>query len=146
MEGEDGGVALGSVGVALDGNVEDAEAGLVGMANFAGQEDGGGAGAEDWFFFCEGLESIEEAGAVEKFEHGGGFAAGKDEAIEGLAVQAKLFRRFHEGRPSAGLFEGCGMAFVVALNGQDADVWGISTCQCFSCVRRVLLVGIVPSY
>ena len=55
VEGEDGGVALGSVGVAFDSYIEDAEAGLVGVTDFAGEEDGAGAGAENRFLLGEGL-------------------------------------------------------------------------------------------
>jgi len=49
VEGEDGGIALGSVGVAFDSDIEGAEAGLGRVANFPGQENGAGAGAEDRF-------------------------------------------------------------------------------------------------
>lgn len=146
VEGEDGGVALGSVGVAFDGYIEDAEAALVRVADFAGEENGAGAGAEDRFLLGEGFQGIEEAIAVEEFEHGGGLAAGEDEGIEVF----EGFGGFDQRGLRAGFFESGGMAFVVALDGQDTYLGGILTGQyfdqCFSYVRRPLSVGIMPSY
>ena len=46
------------------------------------EEDCAGAGAEGWRAFDEGLESVEEAIALEKFEEGGGLASGDDEAVD----------------------------------------------------------------
>ena len=45
--GEDGGVVLAAVGVALDRDVEYAEGRLGRVAHFLGEEDAAGAGAED---------------------------------------------------------------------------------------------------
>ena len=80
--GEDGGVVLAAVGVALDGDVEDAEGGLRRVGDFFGEEDAAGAGAEGGFGVDEGVEGVEEAGALEVLEEGGGLAAGDDEAVE----------------------------------------------------------------
>src|SRR5271154_4907132 len=72
--GEDGGVDLASVGVALDGDVDGGEGGLRGVLDVLREEDRAGAGAEGWSGFYEGLQSVEEAVALEEFEEGGGFA------------------------------------------------------------------------
>ena len=80
--GEDGGVDLAAVGVALDGDVEGGEGRLRGILDVLGEQDGAGAGAEGRRGLDEGLEGVEEAVALEEFEEGGGFAAGDDEAVE----------------------------------------------------------------
>jgi hypothetical protein len=54
--GEDGGVVLAAVGVALDGDVEDGEGFLCGVGDFFGEEDAAGAGAEDGLGVDEGVE------------------------------------------------------------------------------------------
>lgn len=125
VEGEDGGVALVAVGIALDGNVEDAEAALGGMADFAGEEDGSGAGAEDGLAAGVVLKSVEEVVAVEEFEHSGGFAAGQDEAVE----TGEGFGGFDQRGSCAGFFEGGCVALVVALEGEDADTRGTGMSQ-----------------
>ena len=78
---EDGRVALSSVSVALDGDVEGGEASLGWVTHVFGEQDGSGAGAEDGLLVYEGFEDVEEAFSVEKAEHGGGFAAGENEAV-----------------------------------------------------------------
>src|SRR5277367_2509693 len=80
--GEDGGVDLAAVGVALDGDIEGGEGGLRGVFYVFGEEDRAGAGAEGWCGFNEGFERIEEAVTLEALQKGGGFAAGDDEAVE----------------------------------------------------------------
>lgn len=80
--GEDGGVDLASVGVALDGDVEDCEGFLRGAFYVFCQEDRTGTGAEGGCGFDKGLQGVEEASALEEFEEGGGLAAGDDETVE----------------------------------------------------------------
>ncbi len=79
---EDDGVVLAPVGVALDGDVEHAEAALRWVGDFPGEEDAAGAGAEDGLGADEVVEDGVEAGALEVFEEGGGLAAGDDEGVE----------------------------------------------------------------
>src|SRR5580693_2809361 len=62
--GEDGGVDLAAVGVALDGDVEGGERFLCGVFYVFGEEDRAGAGAEGRGGFDEGLESVEEAATL----------------------------------------------------------------------------------
>ena len=64
--GEDGGVDLAAVGVALDGDVERGERALRGGFDARGQQDGPGAGAEGGRGADVGLEELEEAVAVEE--------------------------------------------------------------------------------
>ncbi len=76
VKGQDRRVFLGAVGVAFDGDVEDAEAALglgrVGwVTNLPGQEDGSGAGSEDGLGAGEGLEGFQKAAAFEELQHGG---------------------------------------------------------------------------
>ena len=123
--GEDGGVDLAAVGVALDGDVEGGEGFLRGVLDVLGEEDGAGAGAEGGGGLDEGLEGVEEAVALEEFEEGGGFAAGDDEAVEigefgwsadELCGDAEGSERF-------------GVGFECALQGEDADgEWVYGTC------------------
>ena len=80
--GEDGGVDLAAVGVAFDGNVERAERLLRGVLYVFCEKDRSGAGAEGRDVADEGGEGVEEVVALEEFEHGGGFAAGDDEAVD----------------------------------------------------------------
>lgn len=123
LGGEDGGVDLASVGVALDDGVEEAEGTLGRMENFASEQDGSGTCAEDGFGLAEQLEGVEEAAALEEFEHGGGFAAGEDEAFEGVrgwAVEAEVLGGFDERGDGAAVGEGLGVGGVVALEGEDA--------------------------
>src|SRR6266851_4080129 len=80
--GEDGGVDLPAVGVALDGDVEGGEGFLRGAFDVFGEEDCSGAGAEGWGGADEGFEGVEEVVALEELEHGGGLAAGHDEAVD----------------------------------------------------------------
>src|SRR5580700_10192877 len=80
--GEDGGVDLAAVGVALDGDVECCEGFLRGVFYVFREEDRAGAGAEGRGGFDEGFERIEEAVALQEFEERGGLAARDDEAVE----------------------------------------------------------------
>src|SRR6185312_4549681 len=80
--GFNGAVDLASVGVALDGGVEDAEAGLRRMQHFLCEEDAAGAGSEGGFGLHKLLKRGEKAIALEELEEGGGFAAGDDEAVD----------------------------------------------------------------
>ncbi len=79
---EDGGVDLAAVGVALDGDVEDAERGLGRVADVAREQDDAGAGAEGGGLADKGVEDVEEAVALQVAQEGGGLAAGEDEAVE----------------------------------------------------------------
>lgn len=123
IQGEDGGVSLISVGVAFDDDIDGGEAVLGGVADFAGQKDGSGAGAEDWFLGGEGAEVFEKAAAMEELEHGGGFATGEDEGVD----LCEGFSSLYERRDRSDFGESGGVRFIVALEGEDADtrlVWG----------------------
>src|SRR5580704_11491352 len=77
----DGTVELPSIGVAPNTNVEHAQAGLIGIGDFAGEHDGASAGAEG------GLETNEIAQSsktfrAEDFQEGPRLAAGNHEAVD----------------------------------------------------------------
>jgi hypothetical protein len=115
--GEDGGVDLAAVGVALDGDVEGGEGFLRGVFYVFCEEDCSGAGAEGGRGFDEGLEGVEEAAALEEFEEGGGFAAGDDEAVEICEFGGSA----DELRGDAESCEGFGVGLECSLQGEDAD-------------------------
>lgn len=115
--GGDGAVVLASVGVALDGCVEDGEAFLRGIADFFGQKDASGAGAEGRLLADEALEGVEETVAGEESEEGGRFAAGNDEAVD----VCQFFRLADEDGFGSGVAEGGGVSVEIALNGEDSD-------------------------
>ena len=119
--GQDRGVVLATVEVALDGDVHGGEAALRWVGDGGGEEDGTGAGAEGGFVADEGAEGVEEVGALEVLEEGGGLAARDDQAVE----LRKLFGLAHEDDRCAELAEHGGVGFKGALEGQDADGWGL---------------------
>ena len=84
LGGEDGRFVLAAVGVALHLDIQRGEGFLGGMADFFGKQNASGAGAEGGGFVDEVVEEIEEVVAGEEVEHGGGLAAGQDEAVEAV--------------------------------------------------------------
>src|ERR1700677_2574944 len=122
--GEDGGVDLTTVGVAFYGNVHRGEGGLCGMLDVFGEEDCAGAGAEGGGGLDEGGEGVEELVALKEFEHGGGLAAGDDEAVE----VGEFVWRAKEFGCDAESGEDFGVGFVGALQGEDADGEGAILC------------------
>ncbi len=120
--GEDDGVVLAAVGVALDGDVEDGEGALRGLGDVLGQQDGAGAGAEGGGGLDEGLEGGEEVIALEELEHGGGLAAGHDEAVYFSSFGAgEVFGQADELRGGSEGGEDFGVGFVGALQGEDSN-------------------------
>lgn len=82
----DCGVDLAAVGVPLDSDVERAQRLLDGIRHIGCEKDHSGAGPEGRCGVGELLEDIEEAALLEELEHGGGLAAGHDEAVDALEV------------------------------------------------------------
>jgi hypothetical protein len=124
--GEDDGVVLAAVGVALDGDVEGAQGSLRGIGHVFGEQDGAGAGAEGGGGLDEGLEGGEEVIALEELEHGGGLAAGHDEAVDLSSFfsafgTGEVFGKADELRGSSEGGEDFGVGFVGALQGEDTD-------------------------
>lgn len=115
--GFDRAVDLASVGVPLDGGVEDGEALLRGIGHFVGEKNAAGAGAEGGACANEGLQTAEEAVALKEFEEGGGFSAGDDESVDAF----ELLGLADEDRIGTGFAEGGGVGFEVALDGENAD-------------------------
>ena len=113
----DGAVDLASVGIALDRGIKHAKAGLGGVRNLFCKQDAASTGSEGGLAFDEFLERAEKAVALEKFQEGGGFTAGDDEAID----FGKLLGLTDENRFCSGVAEGCGMSVEIALDGEDAD-------------------------
>jgi hypothetical protein len=124
--GEDEGVVLAAVGVALDGDVEDGEGALRGIGHVLGEQDGAGAGAEGRRGLDEGLEGGEEVIALEELEHGGGLAAGHDEAVYFFSFfsafgTGEVFGKADELRGGSEGGEDFGVGFIGALQGEDTD-------------------------
>jgi hypothetical protein len=111
------GVDLAAVGITLDDGVQQPQGALRRIDHFAGKQDGASAGAEDGLFAAKLLQRFKEVALFEELEHGGGFPAWKDEAVEfckllGLADFRGL---------GAGLGEGLGVGGVIALDSEDAN-------------------------
>ena len=94
-----------------------------GGSRLLGEQDAAGAGAEGGLGADEALEDVEEAGALEELEEGGGLAAGHDEAVE----TGEFVGLADEMRGGAELGEAFGVDVEGALEGEDADVWGGSS-------------------
>jgi hypothetical protein len=104
-DGEDAGVDLAAVGVALDRDVEGGEGFLCGVFYILCEQDRARTSAEGWRGFNERLESVEEAIALEEFEKGGGLASRDDEAVDiGEFVRgADELRRYGESSERFGV-------------------------------------------
>src|SRR6266568_8005332 len=122
--GEDGGVDLAAVGVALDGDVECGEGFLRWVRDFFGEEDRAGAGAEGRGAADEGLEGVEEVVALEELEHGGGLAAGHDEAVD-FWWAGEVFRGADEFWGGSEGLQGLDVRSVCALEGEDSYGEGV---------------------
>lgn len=120
VEACDTAVDLAAVAVALDVDVQDLKAGLRGMGDVLGKEDGSGAGTEDGLLGREVAEGSGELLHVKEFEHGGAFAARDDEAVAG--VHLRCGADFEGARAS--VFNCLAVCFEVALECQDADGLG----------------------
>lgn len=114
---KDGGVDLASVGVALHHGIEQAERALRGVLDIARQQNCTGASAEDGLLSGEVAQFVEEMPALEELEHGSGFAAGQDQAVQLI----QLLRVADFNRVGSGVGERGGVGGVVSLNGQHAD-------------------------
>jgi len=114
--GEDGGVDLAAVGVALDGDIEGGEGFLRWVRDFFGEEDRSSAGAEGRGGADEGFEGVEEVVALEELEHGGGLAAGHDETVDA----GEFFGGADEFGGGSESLQGLDVRGVCALEGEDA--------------------------
>jgi hypothetical protein len=94
---------------------------LGGVLDLGGKEDSSGTGAEGGGLFDEGFEDVEEVIAFEELEHGGGLAAGHDEAVDAFEV----CRGADEFGGCTEEAEGLGVGLVCALQREDADGEGI---------------------
>ena len=117
----DGTVELASVGVAADGDVDCAEAGLLRIFDFSGQQDRAGAGAEGRLHADELLQLF-EALIPQQFQERTGLAAGDDEAVDLVELLGLSYKR-HFG---AELFEPAAVGIEITLQGQDTDDHGDS--------------------
>src|ERR1700723_3067851 len=115
----DGFIELASVGVAADGDVDCAEARLLWIFDFRGQQDRAGAGAEGWLHADELLQLF-EALFPQQFQERTGFAAGDYEAFD----RVELLGLFYEHHFGAELFEPAAVGIEVSLQGQDTDDHG----------------------
>ena len=115
----DGAVDLAAVCVALDGGVQDAEAGLRRMKHFGCEKNATGTGTKGRCGGGEGAQGLEEAVAFEELEEGGGFAARDDEAVESF----ELLRFANKHRLRTDVLKSAGVCVVIALDGKHANAW-----------------------
>ena len=107
---------MASVGVAADADVDCAQAGLLGIFDFGGEQDCAGAGAESWLEANELLQLF-EAFFAQQFQERAGLAARDDEAVD----LVELLGLFDEHNFGAQLFEPAAVGVEIALQGQDSD-------------------------
>src|SRR5580704_15658523 len=119
-------VDLPSVSVALDGEVERAEALLLRVAHFLCQQDRTRAGPEDWFLTCEFTQRLVEAHEVDELEHGCAFPPGYHKAVDGL----QFFGSAHEDGLGARAFERFCVRFEIALQRENSDFFHYSPVRC----------------
>jgi hypothetical protein len=135
---KDDGVVLAAVGIALDIDVENAEAALWRVGHVLREEDAAGAGTEDRLGTDEFIEDRVKAGAFEVFEEGGGFATGEHQGVD----RGELIGLANEVRGGAEFGETLGVDVEGALEGQDSDPWGViahSLRVAASCSRPVFV-------
>ena len=115
--GEDGGVDLAAIGVALECCIQQAKRALRRIQDIASKQDRPGAGAKDGLFKAELLEDLEEALLFKEVKDSCGFAAGQNEAVQA----AELVGLADLDGLSPGIGEGVSVRSVVALDGENAD-------------------------
>ena len=94
------------------------------VGNVPSEHDSSGAGAEGGLVLHEGVQGIEEAGALEVLEEGGGFAAGDaKEAVE-ICEDSGLRTR----TAVAASWRSMAAWVVGALQGEDTDGGGTHVC------------------
>jgi len=108
----DGAIDLASVGVAADGDVERAQAVLLGIVDFVGQENRTGASTERRLPAHE-LFQFFESGVAQQLEEGTGLAAGDDEALDFVELLGFLDKHNF----GAQLLEPLAVSVKVALQG-----------------------------
>ena len=123
--GQDSGVDLASVGIALHNGIQDAEAALRGVPDLAGQQNGSRTGPEYGLLPAKLKKGFKEPAALEELEHGGRFAARKNEAIK----PGKLFGVADLDGLGAGICERPGVGGVIPLKGEYADARAESLCR-----------------
>ena len=128
-EGEDGGVNLTAVCVALNCGVEHCQAALRRVQHLARQQDAAGACSEAGSGGDKLPERVKESILLEELEHSGRFAARYDESIE----TGQLLRLSHQHRARSCPCEGARMSLVIALEGEYADRDGIDFPGAFQC-------------
>jgi hypothetical protein len=94
------------------------------MQHFACDENAAGACGKSGRGGNKLAERVEESILLEELEHGGGFAAGKDEPVKAF----ELLGFAHQYRARSGIGEGARVGVVVALQGEHADGEGIGFC------------------
>ena len=112
----DGAVDLASIGVAADANIEGAEASLLRILYFCGEENCAGAGAKGGLGVNEFFQLFESAVAQELQERAR-LAAGDHEAVNGV----EFLGFSDEHNFGAQLLEPAAMGVEITLQGQDTD-------------------------
>ena len=116
----DGAVDLASVGVAADADVEGAEAGLLWGSPLRVASRIAPAQVPNVGLARTNCLSFSNPASPRSFRKVPGFAAGDDEAVDGIELLG-LFDEHHFG---AELFEPAAVGVEIALQGQDSDFHG----------------------
>src|ERR1019366_5053979 len=113
-------VDLAAVSVALDGEIQHAEAFLGGVFHFRSQQDGTRTSSEDRLAGGETAQSVLQVHEVQQLQHGGALATGDHEAVDGFHVLSGTDK---DGLGS-GARDGLGVSFEIALERENADAFG----------------------
>ena len=82
LSGEDCGINLAAIGVALNGRIQQAKRALRRVDDLASEQDCSRAGAEGGMGSAKGPQGFKEVLFFKEAEDGGGFAAGQNYAVE----------------------------------------------------------------
>src|SRR5579863_3578129 len=114
---ENGGVDLAPVCVSLNHSIQQTQAPLCRITNFARQQDRPRTGSEDRLSRTEVLQLVEEMAAVKKFQDGSGFAPGENQSVQFLQLLTLAY--FH--RSCARVEERLGVGGVVPLYRKNSN-------------------------
>ena len=119
VAGLDGGVDLAAVGVALDGGVEDAEALLRRVRDFSGEKDASGAGAEGGLVRTKSWRAARKPSRSRNFRN----VVDSPPGMMRPSMFGELLWFADEDGVGTGFAQGLGVGIVIALDGEDADLW-----------------------
>ena len=111
-------VYLTAVRIALDGDIHQRQAWLLGTGNLSCQKNSACTSPENWLGFSKGAQRLQQVLQADQFEHGSALSAWDDEAIAGGQIAGRA--DFNGMRLRA--LQSPHMRMEIALEGQDAYV------------------------